>query len=305
LETTQTSRNSSSPSQTTPPSTRTLSKLVPVKSNRLPDPPAFNSKRKDLPAFVRKLQYKLKGNSNRFPTKRSRLLYAHSRLNRNVVALINPLIDTDIGNVDQFIAFLEATYSDPNKEITALNKLNNLKQGKKSFTIHFAKFQRIAANTGLNKIGLIASLQHSLSFKLQRAIVGEALPNNLNTYANLIATYNNNMRFLPVSTPYRPRTTPTSRHDPDAIEIDSSYAPAGSKERENQKKKGLCFKCSKHRHISQDYSVPLPAARSNSIHSSTRSQRGSNPSSTHNSPHRSQRSRSRSRRSSRKDSSQR
>jgi hypothetical protein len=92
-------------------------------------------------------------------------------------------------------------------------------------------------------------------------------------YANLIATYDNNMCFLPVaaSALYRPRTTLTSQRDLDAMEIDSSYAPASSKEKENQKKKGLCFKCSKHRHISQDCSVLLLAARSNSIHSLTRS----------------------------------
>jgi hypothetical protein len=307
LEITQKSGSGSSPSQTTPPSTRTPSEPVLVKSDRLPDPPAFNGKRKDLPAFIRKLQYKLEGNADRFPTERSRLLYAHSRLDRDVVALIDPLMDTDIGNVDQFVAFLEATYGDPNKEMTALSKLNNLKQGKRSFTTHFAEFRRLAADTGLNEIGLIASLRHSLSLELQRAMVGEALPNNLNTYANLIATYDNNMRFLPVaaSAPYRPRTTPTSQRDPDAMEIDSSYAPAGSKERENRKKKGLCFKCGKHGHISRDCSVPLPAARSNSIHSPTRSRRSSESSSAHDSPRRSRRSRSRSRRSSRKDSSRR
>jgi hypothetical protein len=49
-------------------------------------------------------------------------------------------MDTDIGNVDQFVAFLEATYSDLNKEMTALSKLSNLKQGKRSFTTHFTKF---------------------------------------------------------------------------------------------------------------------------------------------------------------------
>jgi hypothetical protein len=66
-------------------------------------------------------------------------------------------------------------------------------------------------------------------------MVGEALLNNLNTYANLIATYDNNMRFLPVavSAPHRPWTTPISQRDLDVMEIDSSYAPAGSKEREN------------------------------------------------------------------------
>ncbi|KAJ8118481.1 hypothetical protein OPT61_g568 [Boeremia exigua] len=212
LENIQTSGSGSSLSQTTPLTIRTPSEPIALKSDRLPDPPAFSGKRKDLPAFIRKLQYKLEGNADRFPTERSRLLYAHSRLDRDVASLIDSLMDTAICNVDQFVAFLEAT---------------------------------------------------SLSLDLQRAMVGETLPNNLNTYANLIATYDNNMRFLPTYAPipYRSRTAQTTSRNLDAMEIDSSYAPVGSKEREDCLRKGLCFKCGKHGHISRDCSVPLPSAR--------------------------------------------
>jgi hypothetical protein len=49
-------------------------------------------------------------------------------------------MDTNICNFDCFVAFLEATYGNLNKEMTALSKLNNLKQGKQSFTTYFAKF---------------------------------------------------------------------------------------------------------------------------------------------------------------------
>jgi hypothetical protein len=34
------------------------------RTNRLPDLPLFNSRQKDIPAFVRKLRYKLKGNAD-------------------------------------------------------------------------------------------------------------------------------------------------------------------------------------------------------------------------------------------------
>ena len=145
-------------------------------------------------------------------------------------------------------------------------------------------------------------------------MVRESLPNNLNTYANLIATYDNNMRYLPTSAsaPYHHRTTTTSRRDPDAMEIDSSYAPAGSKEREDRQRKGLCFKCGKHGHISQDCSVPLPQTRANyepnlsrPVSSPVRNRRGSDSSTNSRSPsQRSQRSRSNNRRNSRKGSSQ-
>ena len=87
-------------------------------------------------------------------------------------------------------------------------------------------------------ISLIASLRNSLSYKLQRAIVREALPSDLNDYANLISTYNNNLCFLPD----RPRRYPVTH--PNAIEIDAlAYAPASSSERQKRIKEGRCFKC--------------------------------------------------------------
>lgn len=52
--------------------------------------------------------------------------------------------------------FLQATYRDPNRELTALSKLSSLKQGKRSFTSYFAEFRRLAANTSLNDVGLVS-----------------------------------------------------------------------------------------------------------------------------------------------------
>jgi len=239
------------------------------RTDRLPDPPLFNGRRKDLPAFIRKLRYKLEGNADRYPNERSRLLYAHSRLEKDAVALIDPLMDRDIHDIDQLVTFLEATYGDPNKELTALSRLSGLRQGKRSFTSHFAEFRRLAADTGLNEIGLIASLRNSLSHELQRAMVGEALPSDLNDYANLISTYDNNLRFLPD----RPRRLPVAH--PDAMEIDTSnYAPAGSAERQKRIKDGRCFKCNQKGHISRDCSTPLPTQhiRSHSTHHYARTQ---------------------------------
>ena len=44
----------------------------------------------------------------------------HLRLEKDVVALINLLIDKDIYNIEQLVVFLEATYGDSNKELTTL-----------------------------------------------------------------------------------------------------------------------------------------------------------------------------------------
>jgi hypothetical protein len=48
--------------------------------------------------------------------------------------------------------FLQATYSDLNKELLAWSKLDNLKQGRKrTFLSYFAEFRQLIADTGLNE----------------------------------------------------------------------------------------------------------------------------------------------------------
>jgi hypothetical protein len=49
-------------------------------------------------------------------------------------------MDKDITTVEQLVQFLEATYSNPNRELTAWSCLDNLKQGKKNFLSYFADF---------------------------------------------------------------------------------------------------------------------------------------------------------------------
>jgi hypothetical protein len=66
-------------------------------------------------------------------------------------------------------------------------------------------------------------------------MVRESLLDNLNVYANLIATYDNNMQFLlaSVSALYCLRAALTVRQDLNVMEINLNYAPASLKERES------------------------------------------------------------------------
>ena len=247
------------PTSGTPQVTPTDPSAPFTKSDRLPDPPMFSGKRIDLSTFVRKLRYKLEGNADRYPTERARLLYAHSRLERDPVTLIDPLMDKDICTVDQLVSFLQATYGDPNKEITAWSKLDNLKQGKRSFLTHFAEFRRLVADTELNEAGMISHLRRTLSDDLRRAMIGIPIPGTLNEYANLISTYDNDLRYLPVT---RASKSYAHQKDPNAMEIDATdYAPLHSAERQKRIQDGRCFKCGHKGHISRDCSVPLPQIR--------------------------------------------
>lgn len=186
------------------------------------------------------------------------------------------------------LGFLKATYGDPNKELSAWSRLDAIKQGKKSFLSHFAEFRRLVADTDLNESAQISYLRRTLSDDLRRAMVGVPVPHTLNEYANLISTYDNDLRYLPTRNShqrtYAAAATVTATRYPDAMEIDTSnYAPVGSAEREKRIRENRCFKCNSKNHFSRHCSVPMPI-RSSSVPRSpapaqSRTRRGSSVSS--------------------------
>lgn len=268
-------------------------------SEKLPDPPEFTGKARALYPFLSKLRYKLEGNADRYPTPRLRFLYAHSRLGGDAATLVRPLLDTDIKTVEQLVAFLEATYEDPNRKDTATTYLLNLRQGNKKFLSHFAEFRRLAADTDLNEAGLVSQLKRSLTPELLQAMIGVKVPGSLNEYANLIVSYDNDLRYLsraPRTSKHRQvtRTSQSVVRHPDAIDLDNihhGYAPKGSNERERRWKHGLCFNCGRKGHMSPTCNEPTPFSRTNIRNTTTQSEprgRRSRKSSRHSS-HRSSR----------------
>jgi hypothetical protein len=240
-----------------------------TRSEKLPDPPMFTGKSKDLRGFLVKLRAKLEMNADRFPTPRAQFLYAYSLLGGDAADIVEPLLDRDIGSVNQLIGFLETTYGDPNRRATAQAKLSKLKQ-KGSFNAHFSEFRRLAADAGFNESALVVQLKNSLTDELQRAMAGQTIPDSLNDYANLIARFDNDLRYLPKLKTYASAASPPPRTEkpqyeqtrkhPDAMEIDSAsgYAPKGSSERQRRIREGLCFKCGSKNHISPQCKAPIP-----------------------------------------------
>lgn len=229
-------------------------------SEKLPDPPVFTGRKKELTPFITQLRYKLEANGDRYPTARAKFLYAQSRISGDAAIILDPLYDKDVRTVQDLITFLEASYGDPNRKATALARLGTLKQGRRSFVSHFTEFRRIAADSELNETGLIMQLKASLNSELQRAMIGTVPPDTLNEYANQIARYDNDLQYIRTrhSAPRVPAAP--ALDDRNAMDIDQlDYAPIGSKERDRRRRLGLCYKCGSANHLSPDCRKPLPS----------------------------------------------
>jgi hypothetical protein len=246
-----------------------------VRSERLPDPPVFTGKRKDLNSFLRQLKNKLRINQDRYPTEDERLSYAMSRLGGDAANLVEPY---DLSTVQSLIGLLEASYGDPNRQATAQTKLLKLSQGTRTFPTYFAEFHRYAKETGWNDLALINHLLGSLNQELRVALLGKDRPSTLEDCANMINRLYNDLLLLGVqartprqtTTQALPTRTYPAQGGPDAMDLDTTnhrYAPKGSAEREKRLKEGRCFKCGSKNHISPVCSAPIPRSDLNTSQS--------------------------------------
>lgn len=65
------------------------------------------------------------------------------------------------------LTFMKSIFGDPNQEDTALKELLRLQQKNQDFSLHLAKFQRLALESGIAKEALPKFLENSLSKELK------------------------------------------------------------------------------------------------------------------------------------------
>lgn len=169
------------------------------RSEKFPDPEKFDGTRLKLPGFLIQLQMKLEINDDRFRNEASKVIYSVSRLEGRALDQVVPLVSINptapFSNVEEFVAYLQSSFGDPDPRGTARRELISLKQGKGDFATYYSEFLRLMAYLEYNESAKIDALREGLSEELKDALTFRTdLPNSTEAFASMLMIIDNQVR---------------------------------------------------------------------------------------------------------------
>lgn len=183
----------------------------------IPNPPEFEKGRSEYRTFKAKLGEKLRGDATKFRDEEHKLSYALGFLKGQAYEQVAPLRQAgDIDTISKLIAFLDATFEDPDPSGTAERELRSLRQGKTEFSAHLAKFQQLMAVLKWEGAPKRCALIASLSDELKDVLSYHAeLPTEFLKLVALLQALDNNIRIR--ATERKTLTAPVAKRNPPAL----------------------------------------------------------------------------------------
>lgn len=266
-----------------------------AKTVKIPDPAAFTGDRHDLTRWIAQIKVKLSVNASSFPDNTSRIGYLFSRLAGDAAQQLLPYINNGsdaaaLSSVEEFYQVLENAFGDPDRKTSAQNKLESLYQRNKEFAVHYAEFQRTAADCQYDDEALRSRLRRSLSQELRYALA--MVPEReIATYTSLVARcqqLDNNLRAVaataprqsrppavaaPPQAPRQPPAAPKSSPvqpappGPEPMQLDSigPRGPLSTEERLRRQRERLCLYCGQPGHFRGNCPNRPPGINSSAI----------------------------------------
>jgi hypothetical protein len=144
------------PPQSTPQESVSDVPMLPEQKKKkatLPDPPRFDGNRKEFPAWLLELRYKLETDGPAIGLSKDQFSYIFSRLEKGAKAMTTTFAESGgpgrAFNPDAFLTYLSGCYGDPNLKQRALGRLTDLRQGdKESFAAFLPRFEKELADSG-------------------------------------------------------------------------------------------------------------------------------------------------------------
>lgn len=254
---------------------------------KLPTLREFSGKRSEWDEWCLAARNKLIADGDAIGSAKEHFLYLHSRLVGTAASTVHAraeaLSQADDSNGEEFLAYLDTIYGDPNKKQRALQSLYNIRQKDTEIFANFLpKFESILANAGGSEFReeqKISLLKNAINLTLRHCLVGSsAVPTTWNGFISHLHTVSSDLAALqptpkrynhPNGLPSLPQTS--SGHDMDweptrlranrNLTLPSS--DSGPRKRATwvaketvdlRRRNGLCLRCGHNGHTIKDCS---------------------------------------------------
>ena len=243
----------------------------------LPNPPRFGGERRNYESWKAGMTAKLRVDNQSLGSYADQFVYIYAHLEgaaqQMCLAYFQHTVWTSGATPDNFIAYLDRSYKDPNRQMRATNQLRIMKQGESSFAAFLPKFERALADAGASEWAdqaKVAFLEGALNQRLIRALVTERMPKQYGEYVSRILEIDGKLQALPKMPAYgtqeraraqqsraspelgRPRTQYRMSPEPMDWEPAQPVKIASTANRRNElspaefdrcRKEGRCFLC--------------------------------------------------------------
>lgn len=159
----------------------------------LPDPPIYYGKRSEWRTWKDQMISKLDIDGPAIGGTREQFAYVESRLGGTAAKTVLAYVKTARGNgtntPDNFLAYMENIYGDPNSAERANNRLNSMTQGNEAFATFLPKFEQTLAEAGGSEWAdqiKINNLKRVLNQELRTSLV--YIPKHPDAYDDFVRT---------------------------------------------------------------------------------------------------------------------
>jgi hypothetical protein len=259
----------------TQPKTQTPDGFTPRPKPVLPNPPKFSGDRKSYEVWRREITNKIRIDAASIGPPTNQFAYINSRLEGAAAQMCLTFVDmtawTEDATPDNFISYLDRSYSDPNRELRASQRLRTMKQGDVSFSSFLPRFERALAEAGGSSWAdkaKITFLEGTLNKELLNALVGRDAPQEYGSYVSKILNIDGQLQAVR-RTAFR-STRPSQRQDNMDWEPTETTRIAANRqnlprltaeERARCQAQGLCFRCRQKGHRAQECPGTEPRPR--------------------------------------------
>ncbi|OMH84428.1 Retrotransposon-derived protein PEG10 [Zancudomyces culisetae] len=159
-----------------------------------PELEKFDGSAANYDIFMSRLRFHYWSYPEHFELDKQKIKFIGSHLTGAASLWFLNLVDskpTLLEDYDIFLAAFKSRFSDPTAQATAINKMTNLKQGKRPLAEHAADFITYANLSGFNDVAKIHTFVNSLNKDILLYLFATELPNTLDEVINVAARVEN------------------------------------------------------------------------------------------------------------------